>query len=284
MNHLITNNNSSGINSASVPEIQNHLVLGIDSQDKDDNDNDSVVDNKIVAEAKQKFNADITAARNGSDLIAASKALGHVDKKLFALALNRAKKILHARRILDERYSKGGFGSMAQKDRFALIEIISHIDESEEVLQELKAAMLPVKKRTRQSHFLLDPESEAILSKIQPSSIEVLSENDSECLGLQSNINSLQRMAQKRPLDLSDDLSLTRRLQTQNKPISLPDPKPTSALMEQANVELTRQKSLNVKAQRLSEAIHDTTFPTLDLEVQKQIREAYVNAVLGLDN
>mmetsp|Transcript_29981 Transcript_29981/g.30429 ORF Transcript_29981/g.30429 Transcript_29981/m.30429 type:complete len:96 (-) Transcript_29981:27-314(-) len=47
------------------------------------------------------------------------------------------------------------------------------------------------------------------------------------------------------------------------------------------NAEIIKQKALNIKAQRLAEAIRDASFISLDEEVQKRIRQSYVDTVLG---
>eukprot|EP01042_Synura_sphagnicola_P002374 gene2374-2852_t len=50
----------------------------------------------------------------------------------------------------------------------------------------------------------------------------------------------------------------------------------------EANAELIRQQTLNVKAQRLAEAMRDPSFASLPPDKQEAIRSLYVDSVLGV--
>lgn len=230
---------------------------------------------KRVEEALKKFTTDLENANDGSALLEAAKEVGQADKKLCALALNRAKKLMLARRFLDDSFSKGGFGGMSQKDKMKFIEVLTKIKDPH-IIAELKVGMLP--SSGRRNDVLLD-------STARAASAELMSDDSGNQLDAATSetIRISLPKNRKRPLlppgILPVGSSNGSGLPEMNSDVILA----TSEALNTANIELLHQKTLTVKAQRLSEAMKDPSFLTLEEDVKEKIRSSYVSAVLGME-
>ena len=249
---------------------------------------------KKLEEAKTQFALDIENASDGKALIEAAKVIGVADKKLCALALNRGKKILLSHHILDDSFSKGGYGGMLQKEKIKFIDVFSAIREPS-LIHELKVAMLSASGRGRPD-FVLESNSHilaAASTTTQSAPTKIVEAAVPEAVVPPSEILAPASKSRKRalpqPFVSASSTSITSTTATSAPTSSgLVDESAMDIVMgvqsesvNTANVELLRQKALSVKAQRLSEALKDTTYSTLDAEAQAKIRNAYVNAVLG---
>ena len=250
---------------------------------------------RAIADAEMRFVRDLELANSGTDIIEITQALNSIDKRLCSLAFNRAKKFLVSKNLLDaDRFGKGGYGGMNRKDRRCFIDTLCAVPP--QVLAELKQIMLPpsskypevqqLLKDTNQLYQtqLISPgllsaagisttvSSSAEASKVEPPPVATIS-NEVILQNASQNIGKKKRSAESM---LGIGSSFTSLAQSEES-----NGYNSTAAVNIANVELIRQKVLQIKAQRLAEAMNDATFKLLPIETQDEIKSSYVSAVLG---
>jgi len=229
-----------------------------------------------IADAELQFLRDVEHATCGNDLMNASFLLGEADKKLCSLTMNKIKKVLTAKKKLDDSFMKGGYGGMAKKERSLFLGVLCAVDQS--TLAELKMILsLPPSARPNE---LLYPQG----NKKRKSDCKIyrnFSVPDAD--GNHLKVAKTESEVISSRMDMDDvGVGADRIGDVTIKPeTDVAGITQASLAVNQANVELLRQKTLSVKAQRLAEAMRDDSYNKLNKDDQEKIRSAYVEAILG---
>jgi len=268
---------------------------------------------RAIADAEIRFVRDLELANSGTDVIEITQALNAIDKRLCSLAFNRAKKFLVSKSLLDaDRFGKGGYGGMNRKDRRCFIDTLCAVPP--QVLAELKQIMLPPSSKYPEVQQLLKDTNQIYQAQIispglinaaaaaaamgsilpnstssepmkveQPPPVPVVPNNDTSNHTATQNIGKKKRSADSMLASTSSFISVTPVEESLggNNINNNNNNNNSNAAVNVANVELIRQKVLQIKAQRLADAMNDPSFKMLPIETQDEIKSSYVSAVLG---